>query len=77
VRALALLEEVERSYIGLDRIAAAALGLREFADGRLAVACLPALAHALLPDAIVPLHGLRIRGRVASRRRNRHCWNSG
>jgi DNA-binding transcriptional LysR family regulator len=51
VRAQALLEEVQRSYIGLDRIAAAALGLRDFADGRLAVACLPALAHALLPDA--------------------------
>lgn len=51
VRARALLEEVERSYIGLDRIAAAAQGLREFAEGRLALACLPALAHALLPDA--------------------------
>jgi DNA-binding transcriptional LysR family regulator len=51
-RALALLEEVERSYIGLERIAATALGLREFAQGRLAVACLPALAHALLPDAV-------------------------
>ncbi len=51
VRAVALLDEVERSYIGLERIAAAALGLRQFAQGRLAVACLPALAHALLPDA--------------------------
>lgn len=51
VRAMALLEEVERSFIGLDRIAATAAALRQFADGRLAVACLPALAHALLPDA--------------------------
>jgi DNA-binding transcriptional LysR family regulator len=51
-RALALLQEVERSYIGLDRIAATAQGLRDFAQGRLAVACLPALAHALLPDAV-------------------------
>jgi DNA-binding transcriptional LysR family regulator len=51
VRAAALLEEVERSYIGLERIAATAMALRQFADGRLALACLPALAHALLPDA--------------------------
>ena len=51
VRAMALLDEVERSYIGLERIAAAAVGLRQFAQGRLAVACLPALSHALLPDA--------------------------
>lgn len=52
VRALALLEEVELSYVGLDRIAATATGLRQFAQGKLQVACLPALAHALLPDAI-------------------------
>jgi DNA-binding transcriptional LysR family regulator len=51
VRAQALLQEVERSYIGLDRIAATALTLREFAQGRLAIACLPALSHALLPMA--------------------------
>ena len=51
-RALALLEEVERSYIGLDRIAATAVSLRHFEHARLALACLPALAHALLPDAV-------------------------
>lgn len=51
-RALGLLEEVERSYVGLARIAATAQSLREFAQGRLTVACLPALAHALLPDAV-------------------------
>ena len=51
VRALALHEEVQRSYVGLARIAATALALRQFAEGRLNVACLPALAHALLPDA--------------------------
>jgi len=51
-RALALREEVELSYVGLERIAATAASLREFAQGRLQVACLPALAHALLPDAI-------------------------
>ena len=52
VRALALMAEVERSYVGLDRIAATALALRSFAQGRLAVACLPALAQALLPEAL-------------------------
>lgn len=52
VRALALLEEVELSYVGLERIAAAAASLRDFSQGRLQLACLPALAHALLPDAI-------------------------
>ena len=51
VRAQALLEEVERSYIGLDRIAAAAQALRAFAQGRLVIGCLPALSHALLPRA--------------------------
>lgn len=51
-RALALMEEVRLSYVGLDRIAASAAALRSFAHGRLQVACLPALAHALLPDAI-------------------------
>jgi DNA-binding transcriptional LysR family regulator len=52
VRALALMEEVEQSYVGLERIAATALGLRAYAHGRLQLACLPALSHALLPDAI-------------------------
>jgi DNA-binding transcriptional LysR family regulator len=52
VRALALLEEVELSYVGLDRITATAASLRDFGSGRLQVACQPALAHALLPDAI-------------------------
>lgn len=51
-RALALLEEVELSYVGLERIAATAVGLRSWAQGRLQVACLPALAHALLPDGL-------------------------
>ena len=51
VRAQALLAEVERSYIGLERIAATALSLRDFAQGRLSLGCLPALSHALLPIA--------------------------
>ena len=52
VRALALMEEVERSYIGLERIAEAAVTLRELGHVRLTVACLPALSHALLPEAV-------------------------
>jgi DNA-binding transcriptional LysR family regulator len=50
-RALALLEEVQRSYVGLERIAATAVSLRDFAQGRLSLACLPALAQALVPAA--------------------------
>jgi DNA-binding transcriptional LysR family regulator len=52
VRALALMEEVEQSYLGLARITATALALRVHAQGRLQLACLPALSHALLPDAL-------------------------
>lgn len=52
VRAMAFMEEVERSFVGLERIAATAESLRHFAQGQLQVACLPALAHALLPDAL-------------------------
>ena len=51
-RAMALLEEVEISYVGLDRIAATAASLRHFSQGRIQVACQPALAQALMPDAI-------------------------
>jgi len=52
VRALALMQEVERSFVGLDQIAAHALGLRTLSTGRLRLACLPALAHALVPQAL-------------------------
>ena len=52
VRALALRDEVERSYVGLDSITATAASLRQFADGRITLACLPALAQTLLPDAV-------------------------
>ena len=51
VRAHALLQEVQQSYLGLDRIAATASALRHFSQGRLSLVCLPALAHALLPGA--------------------------
>lgn len=52
-RALALLQEVERSFVGLDQIARRALELRTLSTGRLRLACLPALAHALVPKALV------------------------
>lgn len=51
-RALALLEEVEASFVGLDRIAAHAASLARFSQGRLSLACLPALSQALVPDAV-------------------------
>ncbi len=52
VRALALMQEVERSFVGLDQIAARAQELRQLTTGRLRLACLPALAHALVPHAL-------------------------
>jgi DNA-binding transcriptional LysR family regulator len=52
-RALALMQEVERSFIGLEQIAARAQELRTLSTGRLRLACLPALAHALVPRALV------------------------
>ena len=52
VRALALMQEVERSFVGLEQIAARAQELRQLTTGRLRLACLPALAHALVPHAL-------------------------
>lgn len=51
-RALALFDEVQRSFQGLGRVMerAAQLGRAEAAS-RLSVLCLPALSHALLPAA--------------------------
>jgi DNA-binding transcriptional LysR family regulator len=54
-RALALMEEVERSFVGLEQISARAQELRTQTTGRLRLACLPALAHALVPLALVRL----------------------
>ncbi|MCW2310553.1 LysR family transcriptional regulator [Rhodoferax antarcticus] len=53
VRALALMQEVERSFVGLDQIAARAQELRTLSAGRLHLACLPALAQALVPRALL------------------------
>ena len=52
-RALALMQEVERSFIGLEQIAARAQELRTLSTGRVRLACLPALAHALVPQALL------------------------
>lgn len=53
MRALALMQEVERSFVGLDQIAARAQELRTLSTGRLHLACLPALAQALVPHALL------------------------
>ncbi len=50
-RALALFDEVQRSYQGLDRIAGRAAQLGRAESAELSVLCLPALSHALLPAA--------------------------
>jgi DNA-binding transcriptional LysR family regulator len=52
VRALELLKEVDRSFVGLEQIAARAQALRNSPSGQLRMACLPALAHALVPQAL-------------------------
>ena len=51
-RALALMQEVERSFVGLEQIALRARELRTLSSTRLALACLPALAHGLVPHAL-------------------------
>ena len=50
-QAWALFDEVQRSYAGLERVADTALRLRQFTQGQLSLACLPAVSHALLPGA--------------------------
>ncbi len=51
-RAMALMQEVERSFVGIDRIAAAAQALRTQTTGQVRLACLPALAQAFMPHAL-------------------------
>ncbi len=52
VRAMALMQEVDRSFVGIDRIAATAQALRTQTTGHLRLACLPALAQAFMPHAL-------------------------
>ncbi|GAA4423199.1 LysR family transcriptional regulator [Acidovorax lacteus] len=54
-RALALWDEVQRAWTGLERVADRALALGRSEAAELAVACVPALAQALLPGAAARL----------------------
>ena len=54
-RALALWDEVQRSWQGLERVVERALALGRPDAVQLTVLCLPALAHALLPGAVARL----------------------
>ena len=54
-RARALFDEVERSFQGLARVIERAEALGRDADVELAVLSLPALSHALLPNALAEL----------------------
>lgn len=64
-RGLALHDEVQRSYQGLERVMATAHGLREFAGGQLAIACVPAFAQTLLPGACRRLRAMHASASVA------------
>ncbi len=50
--ALALSREVDRCFVGLDRIAKAAADIRQGRAGRLRVAAIPALAVGVLPELL-------------------------
>ena len=54
-RALALWDEVQRSWQGLERVVDRAVALGRSDAVQLSVLCLPALAHALLPGAAARL----------------------
>lgn len=48
---LMLFEEVERSYVGLDRVRKAAEAIRRFEYGQLTVTCLPLFSQTIVPRA--------------------------
>lgn len=48
-QALMLIEEVERSYVGMERIERYAQSIRNFEHGRLTLTCLPLFSQTLLP----------------------------
>lgn len=50
-QALMLYDEVQRSYVGLQRIASTADAIRNHRQWQLSVACLPAFSHHVLPQA--------------------------
>lgn len=51
--AMTLYSEVERSFVGMDRIANVAKQIRDFETGKLRINCMPALATSLLPKLVV------------------------
>lgn len=55
-QAIALHVVVQRSFVSLSEIGRAALGIRGDQLQRVSVACLPAFAHALMPQAIQRFH---------------------
>ncbi|MBV8635107.1 MAG: LysR family transcriptional regulator [Burkholderiaceae bacterium] len=50
-QALALYEEVRRSYVGFERVAGVASRLKQFASGQLSIIGLPVFSQTLLPAA--------------------------
>ena len=49
-QALALFEEVQRSFAGLERVISVARQLKQFSQGQISVICLPVFAQILLPQ---------------------------
>lgn len=72
-RARALFDEVERSFQGLGRVIERAQALGRDDDATLNVLCLPALSHALLPQALAGLLAERPAARVSITPANHHC----
>lgn len=64
-RALALWDEVQRSWQGLERVVDRAVALGRPDAVQLSVLCLPALAHALLPGAAARLLQAQPHARVS------------
>ncbi|WP_137939315.1 LysR family transcriptional regulator [Chitinivorax sp. B] len=50
-QALALFDEVQRAYVGLERVVNMAAALRQFEQGQLSIVCLPVFSQTLLPHA--------------------------
>ena len=63
-RALALFDEVQRAYQGLERVNARAQELARDDAGSLELLCLPALSHALLPAACARLQLAHTEARI-------------
>lgn len=55
-QAMLLLEEVERSFIGLERINSVAQSIRRFEHGQLSITCLPLFSQTLLPVVCKQFH---------------------